>query len=191
MHALRLGKTSLVTFEDVDISAMVEREVDGKRVPLPVLIRACNRKATEEVHEEVQAAKTRPIDDEGDFVLGDARKQRRRLRFYYALPAWIRTRALRWVTTNPFRSKREMGTVVVTSVGALARVPGWFVPRSIHNLCFAMGAIVKKPWVVDERIEVRDILHLTILFNHDVVDGAPAARFLGRLADSLQDGTEA
>jgi pyruvate/2-oxoglutarate dehydrogenase complex dihydrolipoamide acyltransferase (E2) component len=83
-----------------------------------------------------------------------------------------------------------MGTVVVTSVGALARVPGWFVPRSLHNLCFALGAIVRKPWVVEERVEVRDILHLTVLFNHDVVDGAPAARFLGRLASTLEAGIQ-
>jgi pyruvate/2-oxoglutarate dehydrogenase complex dihydrolipoamide acyltransferase (E2) component len=81
-----------------------------------------------------------------------------------------------------------MGTVAITSVGALARAPGWFVPRSIHNLCLAVGAIVKKPWIVEGRIEPRDILHLTVLFDHDVIDGVPAARFLGRLADSIQAG---
>jgi pyruvate/2-oxoglutarate dehydrogenase complex dihydrolipoamide acyltransferase (E2) component len=33
---------------------------------------------------------------------------------------------------------------------------------------------------------VRDILHLTVLFDHDAVDGAPAMRFVSRLVDRLQ-----
>lgn len=188
IHALRQGRTSLVSFSDVDVSAMVEREVNGKPVPLPLLMRTCNRKTFLEIHAEVRAAKEQPIASEGDFVLGSERKQRTGLKMYYLLPAWLRASLLRWLTRDPFRAKREMGTVVITSVGGLARAPGWFVPRSIHNLCLAMGAIVKKPWVVDGRVEPRDILHLTVLFNHDVIDGAPAARFLGLLADTLQGG---
>lgn len=188
MHSLRLGKSRLVAFDDVDISILVEREVDGAPVPLPVLIRACNRKAIGEVHDEIQAAKMRPLAGAGDAVLGAAKSQRWRLRLYYSLPGWLRTSLLRWFTQNPFRAQREMGTVVVTSVGSIAPVTGWFIPRSLHNLCFALGAIIKKPWVVEGNIEVRDVLHLTILFDHDVVDGAPAARFLGQLAAALEGG---
>jgi hypothetical protein len=32
------------------------------------------------------------------------------------------------------------------------------------------------------------VLHLTILFDHDVVDGVPAARFAMRLVDRIQKG---
>lgn len=186
MHARRQGKRSLVTFDDVDLSALVEREVEGKLVPLPAIIRACDKKTSKEVYRELRAAKERRIEDEGDFVLGAAKAQRLRLRLYYALPAWLRTRTLRWLTQDPFRAKRGMGTVVVTTVGSLGAASGWFIPRSLHSLCLALGATVKKPWVVDERVEVRDILHLTLLFDHDVVDGAPAARFIARLAAALQ-----
>src|SRR5688572_1518283 len=163
MHSLRLGKTSLVTFEDVDVSVMIEREVEGRRVPLPALLRSCDKKSAVEVHREIQAARAHFIEDEGDFVLGAAKRQRGRLALYYALPGWLRRRALGWFASNPFRSKREMGTVVVTSVGSLVSAPGWFVPRSMHNLCFALGAIVKKPWAIDEQVQIRDILHLTVL----------------------------
>jgi pyruvate/2-oxoglutarate dehydrogenase complex dihydrolipoamide acyltransferase (E2) component len=58
----------------------------------------------------------------------------------------------------------------------------------MHNLCFALGSIVKKPWVVENEIEIRDILHMTVLFDHDVVDGAPATRFIMRLVDRIQKG---
>lgn len=185
-HALRLGKSNLVTFEDVDVSVVVEREVDGKKVPLPVLIRRCDKKSTSAIYAELEAAKTERIGGDGDFVLGEAQRRRRRMRLYAALPGWLRVRMLRWFADDPFRSQREMGTVVITSLGSMAPLPGWFIPSSIHNLCFAVGAIIKKPWVVGERIEPRDILHLTVLFDHDVIDGAPAARFLNRLASELQ-----
>jgi pyruvate/2-oxoglutarate dehydrogenase complex dihydrolipoamide acyltransferase (E2) component len=33
----------------------------------------------------------------------------------------------------------------------------------------------------------RDILHLTASFDHDIVDGAPAARFTRRLVELLEN----
>jgi pyruvate/2-oxoglutarate dehydrogenase complex dihydrolipoamide acyltransferase (E2) component len=39
---------------------------------------------------------------------------------------------------------------------------------------------------VEDRIEPREILNLTVAFDHDVVDGAPAARFVERLVDLIE-----
>jgi pyruvate/2-oxoglutarate dehydrogenase complex dihydrolipoamide acyltransferase (E2) component len=58
------------------------------------------------------------------------------------------------------------------------------------RICFTLGPIAKKSWVVADRIEIRDILHLTVLVDHDVVDGIPAARFAARLATVIQEGVE-
>jgi pyruvate/2-oxoglutarate dehydrogenase complex dihydrolipoamide acyltransferase (E2) component len=44
------------------------------------------------------------------------------------------------------------------------------------------------PRVTPRGIEAREILRLTVLVDHDVVDGAPAARFLARLARSVEGG---
>ena len=110
------------------------------------------------------------------------------MRVYYALPQWLRVFVLRRILGDPFRCKEQMGTVMITSVGSVARVPGWILPKSIHNLCFALGSVVKKPWVVGEGIVAQDILHLTVLFDHDVVDGAPAARFVADLVRRMEAG---
>lgn len=40
-----------------------------------------------------------------------------------------------------------------------------------------MGGVAEKPGVVDGGIEVREYLYVTLSFDHDIVDGAPAARF--------------
>ena len=41
------------------------------------------------------------------------------------------------------------------------------------TLTVTVGGIAKKPGVVDEHIEIREYLDLTISIDHDVVDGAP------------------
>ena len=45
-----------------------------------------------------------------------------------------------------------------------------------------VGGIATKPRYVDGELEPRELLDLTISVDHEVVDGAPAARFARRLA---------
>jgi pyruvate/2-oxoglutarate dehydrogenase complex dihydrolipoamide acyltransferase (E2) component len=108
------------------------------------------------------------------------------MRLYYTLPQWVRLFLIKQILRNPHRSKAMMGTAIITSAGTAGHVSGWIIPKAMHNLCFALGPIAKKPWVVANRIEIRDILHLTVLVDHDVVDGAPAARFASRLLAAIQ-----
>jgi hypothetical protein len=46
-----------------------------------------------------------------------------------------------------------------------------------------------KPAVVQGRVEPREIVHLTVVFDHDVLDGAPAARFTRRLVELIASGS--
>jgi pyruvate/2-oxoglutarate dehydrogenase complex dihydrolipoamide acyltransferase (E2) component len=188
-HALRGRNRRLILFEDVDLSVMVERTVAGSRVPLVLVIRKANEKSVEAIDAELRGAQTQEIRDERDYVLGEGKRSRTAMRLFYALPQALRVFLLRRILASPFRSKEMMGTAIVTSVGAVGRLSGWVIPRSLHGLCFALGSIVRKPWVVGDRVAIREILHLTVLFDHDAVDGAPAMRFASRLVDRLQGGT--
>jgi pyruvate dehydrogenase E2 component (dihydrolipoamide acetyltransferase) len=51
-----------------------------------------------------------------------------------------------------------------------------------------VGRIVDKPVVVEGRVEVRPLLWLSLTFDHRIVDGAPAARFLQGLDERLRTG---
>ena len=42
--------------------------------------------------------------------------------------------------------------------------------------------------MIDGRIEPREILDLTVTYDHDVIDGAPAARFTQRLVELIEGG---
>jgi len=186
MHGILGPRRRTVVFHDIDISVVVERVVQGKRVPLPLVIRKTNGKTAEDIAREIQAAQRQEIRNEGDYVLKENKISRTGMMVYYALPQFVRLFLLRRILRNPYRMKNLMGSVIITSVGTRGRLPGWVIPRTMHNVCFALGSIVRKPWVIQDRVEVRDILHLTVLFDHDVVDGGPAARFISRLAGRIQ-----
>lgn len=187
IHAIRRGKRNLVIFEDVDISIVVEREVDGVKVPLPYVIRKSNEKSISEIQTEIRGAQGQSISDAGDYVLGE-KKSSHTMKFYYSMPGFLRRLVWFGILRNPFLVKENMGTVMITSIGMMGRINGWVIPVSIHPLCFAIGSIVKKPGVVDDRIEIREYLYVTALVDHDVVDGAPAARALSRLTKLVESG---
>jgi pyruvate dehydrogenase E2 component (dihydrolipoamide acetyltransferase) len=45
----------------------------------------------------------------------------------------------------------------------------------------AIGAIQKTPVVIGDEIVVRPIMSMTLTYDHRIIDGAPAAEFLGRV----------
>ena len=80
-----------------------------------------------------------------------------------------------------------MGNVVITSVGMMGKLNGWFIHRSVHPISFGIGSILKKPVVVNNEIKIREILNMTILVDHDLIDGAPMVRFLNDLTWQIEN----
>ena len=183
---LRPARDRVVVFADVDVALVIEREVDGGRVPLPLVIRAADTKTVAEIAAEIEAAKAQRIADEGDLVLGK-RRDPRALRWFLRLPQWVRVPFMRaWMLGSPRRAKAAMGTVMVTTVGMVGRARGWIVPTSVHPLCVALGSLGETPAVHGGEVVPRTILHVTVLLDHDVVDGVPAARFVADAVRRLE-----
>lgn len=65
---------------------------------------------------------------------------------------------------------------------------GWGIGLGAHTLSVAIGGIAEKPLAVDGGIEIREVVNLTLSFDHDIVDGAPAARFAKRLKERIEGG---
>jgi pyruvate/2-oxoglutarate dehydrogenase complex dihydrolipoamide acyltransferase (E2) component len=49
-----------------------------------------------------------------------------------------------------------------------------------------VGGITKKPGVLDDTIQIREYLHITVTVDHAIVDGSPLVRFIGRLTELLE-----
>lgn len=87
--------------------------------------------------------------------------------------------------------KGTMGTVAVTAVGMFGKAGGgsnWGIPIEFHPLTVALGAIARKPAVFGERVEPRESLGMTLMFDHDVIDGTPTAMFLQRFRELIESG---
>ena len=50
-----------------------------------------------------------------------------------------------------------------------------------------VGAIVRKPVAVGDAVEIREVGHLSLVFDHRAGDGAPAARFLAMVKNLLEN----
>lgn len=81
----------------------------------------------------------------------------------------------------------EGGTFTVTNLGAFGIDA--FTPIINHPECaiLGVGRIRRVPAVVDEQIVPRDQVTLSLTFDHRLVDGAPAARFLDSLRKGIED----
>ncbi|MBU2515541.1 2-oxo acid dehydrogenase subunit E2 [bacterium] len=184
-HAIRYKKDQLIAFKEIDISIPVEREVNGVKVPIATIIRRANHKTVEEIYSDIKTSVKTEIQKDKDFVLTE-RKSKFSTGLFFFLPQWIRMLIWKRILNNPFSIKKNMGTVIITNVGMFGNFAGWIIPKSIHNLCIGIGSIVNKPWVVNDQIEIRSILHLSILFDHDAIDGAPATRFTQCLVENIE-----
>jgi pyruvate/2-oxoglutarate dehydrogenase complex dihydrolipoamide acyltransferase (E2) component len=179
VQAYRDWRRRLVVFRDVDVVTMIEAEKD--QVAVPHVIRRANQRTVRDISDEIRAIQAQPGKSEQRGALTSLAP--RVPRFVRLLFFWI-------VKKNPHWFKRLQGTVVVTSVGMFGRSGGWgigFLPT--HTLGLTVGGIVQRPGVHEGQVEVREVLNLTISFDHDIVDGAPAARFTSRLIELVEEAT--
>ncbi|MCA9169182.1 MAG: 2-oxo acid dehydrogenase subunit E2, partial [Planctomycetales bacterium] len=91
-------------------------------------------------------------------------------------------------TGSVSQSQLDGGTFTMTSLGTF----GIDAFSPIVNLpqagILGVGRIVQEPVVRDQRIEIGTTLTLSLTFDHRVVDGAPAARWLQRLTELIAAG---
>jgi hypothetical protein len=149
------------------------------------IIQAANRKTYREIHDEIRRVQTEPPPP--------SRGMPTWFRSAMLLP-WPLSRLVKawmaWSTRrDPTIRISTSGTVFVTAVGMFGKGhSGWGISTTPHSLGLVVGSTAWKPAVVEGRIVPREILNLTVLFDHDVVDGAPAARFTRRLIELIESG---
>jgi pyruvate/2-oxoglutarate dehydrogenase complex dihydrolipoamide acyltransferase (E2) component len=179
VQAHRWGRGTLVLFDDVDVSVQIDDVLDdGSHVVRSRVLRAANRRRVPDLSAEVHRASTGGSTDQ--------RRQRATTGFA-RLPRLLRVAGIHAVTARPFLSKRLAGTVVVTSVGMFGSGLGWGIPVSPAPLSVTVGGIGPRPELVDGRLENRDHVSLTVSVDHDLVDGALAARYSERLTQLLEE----
>jgi pyruvate/2-oxoglutarate dehydrogenase complex dihydrolipoamide acyltransferase (E2) component len=178
LHAYRNWRNQIVVFDDVDINTLFEVEGTGQPALRHHILRAVNHKTLSELHAEIRAVQQQSLPSQTT----------QWIEWFVRLPSCVRRVALRWLFRSPPLIKRYAGTVLVSSVGMFGTGGGWGLPVPNHTLQFTLGGIALKPGIIEKRIEIREYLCVTISFDHNLMDGAPVARFIQYLKELVEGG---
>jgi hypothetical protein len=174
--AFRSGRR-LVVFDQVDVATLVEVTAGGARFPLPHVVRSAEQKTVRAIHDEIRGVQR------GTALLHRTRTLLRPLPY---IPKPIRVLLWRVLARSIRLRQRLGGTVTVTSVGAFIGGPGWGLAPVAYPVTLTVGGIARRPVLCDGALEEREHLCLTLALDHEVVDGAPAARFGTRLRELIE-----
>lgn len=183
LNAARDLRGRIVIFDDVDVNISVEVETGGQPFPMNHVLRSAQSRPLEDLHNEVQAVKSDP-EQSPTTGLGAP------LRAYLAIPAPLRSRLLGSVRRFPDRQKALMGTVGLTSVGMYGQGGGGLgLPFLVHTLDVLIGGLETRPgYDANGILGPRQHLWISVQVDHDIVDGAPMARFLADFRHDLEQG---
>ena len=184
LNACRKGPKHLALFDDVDVAIPIERDIEGHKQPIVYCVRGANRKDVREITREIRAAQVAAVETTWEGFRAEKwllRVPMTVLKWIWAIFWWARGR-------YPRLQKRYGGTVGLTAVGMFGNGGGWAIPFDYHTLDVALGGIAEKPGVVDGNIAIREYLCVTLSFDHDIIDGAPAARFVSRFRELIASG---
>jgi pyruvate/2-oxoglutarate dehydrogenase complex dihydrolipoamide acyltransferase (E2) component len=185
VQSYRKGSKQLVLFDDVNVGLMIEQKIAEKRTLTAHVIRGANHKTFRGIHQEIRSIQ---------YSLAPASAET----FSWFQSAML----LPWPLSRLFKALVRMvmhndptiitsmaGTVGISSVGMFGEGQGgWGISTGSHVLDLFVGSTAWKPAIVEGQIVPREILNLTMVFDHDVIDGAPAARFARRLVELIESG---
>ena len=184
VQSYRKGHNQVIMFDEVNVGLMIERQIGGTRAVTGYVVQDASHKSYLEIHQEIRTAQSTPVSGN-------------------QMPGWFRSAMLLpWPLSRLFNALLGMtvrrdptihvsmaGTGGITAVGMFGKGhSGWGLETTRHSLDLIVGSTAWKPAVVEGRIEPRQILNLTLVFDHHVIDGAPATRFTRRLLELIESG---
>ncbi len=78
------------------------------------------------------------------------------------------------------------GTFTITNPGVFGTIIGTPIINQPQVAILCLGAIVKRPVVIDDMIAIREMCYLTLSYDHRIVDGALGGSFLAAVRDYLE-----
>ncbi|MEZ4263480.1 MAG: 2-oxo acid dehydrogenase subunit E2 [Polyangiaceae bacterium] len=109
------------------------------------------------------------------------------------VPVEVRTRAGRFPRQTVIRRAQDRSVAEIYAELAEARArherSGEFsftLSTGPRAAIFVVGSVVERPWMHAGQIAGRSVLAVSMMVDHDLVDGAPAARFAKRLQELVE-----
>jgi pyruvate/2-oxoglutarate dehydrogenase complex dihydrolipoamide acyltransferase (E2) component len=168
----------LILLDDVTVSVLIEREIAGEKVPEPVGIKKAQEKTFLQIHREIREAKAKK-----DEKIGSLSGQT----WIGFIPGFLLRTFIRIADRNINMAKRY-GKVAVTAVGMFGKEPAWFIPHGTATVLITVGGISQRAVEMEGHFVSREHLCITASFDHNIVDGAPASRFMNQFVEMVKSG---
>jgi pyruvate/2-oxoglutarate dehydrogenase complex dihydrolipoamide acyltransferase (E2) component len=84
----------------------------------------------------------------------------------------------------------QESTFAITNPGVFGGLMGLAVINQPNVAILGLGAIQKRPVVIDDAIAIRSMVYVSMSYDHRVVDGAVSHQFLAKLKDTLENWSE-
>jgi 2-oxoglutarate dehydrogenase E2 component (dihydrolipoamide succinyltransferase) len=82
------------------------------------------------------------------------------------------------------------GTFTVTNPGVFGTIIGTPIISQPQVAILCLGAIVKRPVVIDDMIAIREMCYLTLSYDHRIIDGSLGGQFLAAIRTYLENWDE-
>ncbi len=183
VHAYRDWLGRIVVHRYVDVTTLIEVQTEDVQTedgffPLAHLVRDADVRSVTEISDEIRSSQRNPI------ATVEGRRLTRFARVGGRIPllAWIFYLAM----SRSTKMRRVAGTVSVSSVGMFGGGPGHGIGfPTVLSLSILVGGRARRPIAAGDEVMVREVVDLTITFDHNTVDGGPAARFVSDLRELL------
>ncbi|MCA9800650.1 MAG: 2-oxo acid dehydrogenase subunit E2 [Cyanobacteria bacterium HKST-UBA02] len=179
-RTVRLPWGKEVTFGDIVAGFTCERLVGSQAAVFFGAIENADNKALAEIARELKEYASSELKDVHQLNLQNR---------FNNMP-WLFRRFILWAGTNfpAFRLRYMGATFGLSSLGKFGmRV---LVPPCVTTSTFGVGEVEQRAVVRDGRIEIRPMMTIALNFDHRILDGAPAARFLQDVRRLLEGGLE-
>ena len=79
------------------------------------------------------------------------------------------------------------GTFTVNNPGVFGTMMSMSIINQPNAAILTMDAVVKRPMVIDDAIAIRDMMYMSISFDHRIIDGLSASQFMGAIKRRLEN----
>ena len=174
-----IKRNKLIILDDITISVMIEREIESEKIPEPLVINKAQKKTLKQIHHEIRKAQKHKSESLGSLS---------KFTWINFIPSFLLRSFIRLADQNIYMAKKY-GKIAVTSVGMFTKSATWFIPHGTATVLLTIGGISEK--IVQEKNEfvTREFLCITGSFDHEIVDGAPAARFMQQLTEIIESAS--
>lgn len=162
--------------DDVAMAVAIEKQHKGELFVMTPVVSRVNHKPLGSLSRELDDLAQRPFENMPDI----------RLRLLLnLLPEFLQYPVLWCIRQSPRLSERFFGSIGLSNLGKYG--VSQFLPVWVNTVVFGVGGILEKPVSAGGQIRIAPVLHLTLSFNHCVLDGALACRMLAAVRERVED----